>query len=276
MQKDNWKKYLKVTFWPFVLIGGQLLLIVIFSLFFNLRYLYSLKEQNPNLTSVEINNKFNEVLNSKQYVQELNSFLVDYNIVIIIILAIIILPVIIKKYHENYKPLKKQLHSQDYVKIMLFSIFLSFVLNLFFYLVNNIFPYTNRYLDTSTKITTIITTGILVPILEEYIFRGMVYNELQKFNSKKTAIILTTLFFALMHMELSQIIYAFIVGFYLIRLYDKTGSIKVSICAHMLINLSTIILLPIITSVNVLIQLLLVIIFVLGFYHNLYIKDNIE
>lgn len=274
MKKSSLKKYLKIIFWPFVLMGGQLLLIVLFTFFFNIRYISSLKEQYPNLTNIEIKNKFNEILSSNQYVQELNSFLVDYNIVIIIILTIIILPILVKKYHENYQLSKKQLQSQDYVKIMLFSIFLAFVLNLLFYLVNNIFPYTNRYLDTSTRLSTIITTGILVPILEEYIFRGVVYNELKTFNSKKVSIILTTVFFALMHMELSQMLYAFIVGLYLITLYDRVGSIKVSICSHILINLSTIILIPIITSVNILVQLLIVIILVFGFYHNLCIKKS--
>ena len=110
----------------------------------------------------------------------------------------------------------------------------------------------------------IISTGVIGPILEEYIFRGMVFNELKTFNTKKIALILTTVLFALMHTEISQLIYALIVGTYLIYLYTKTNDIKVSIMAHIAINTSTIIFLPFIMSVNVFIQIGLIVILGLG------------
>ena len=67
-----------------------------------------------------------------------------------------------------------------------------------------------------------------------------------------------------MHTEISQLIYALIVGTYLIYLYTKTNDIKVSIMAHIAINTSTIIFLPFIMSVNVFIQIGLIVILGLG------------
>ena len=52
--------------------------------------------------------------------------------------------------------------------------------------------------------------GIMGPILEEYLFRGIVYNELKTFESKKNATILASLIFALVHTNYINMIYAFL------------------------------------------------------------------
>lgn len=262
------KKFCKTLIWPLILSLSQFILIVLFTLFFNMQYLNSLKVQYPTLNNNQINDKFQEILNSNKYVQELNNFLTDKSIFVIILLALIILPIITKKYNSLKKDKITKLTNKEYIKIIITSIFMAVVLNLIMYLFNKLIPFTNRYDSSSTKFYMIISTGIIGPILEEYIFRGMVFNELKTFNTKKIALILTTILFALMHTELSQIIYALIIGSYLIYLYTKTNDIKVSIMAHIAINISTIIFLPFIMSVNVFIQIALIAILGLGIYQH--------
>ena len=58
-----------------------------------------------------------------------------------------------------------------------------------------------------------------------------------------------------MHFELSQIIYTLIVGFYLTYIYFKTNNISVPITAHITINTTTILLIPLILNTNIYIQL---------------------
>lgn len=271
---DYFKNFLKVLIWPFLLGIGQFLLILIFTIFFNIDYINTLKEQYPNLNSTEISTKFQEILGTNKYVQELNEFLVDKSLIIIIVLTIVFLPIFIKKYRRKVVESKKKLKNKDWIKIIVVSLFLAISLNLVLYIMNTFIPFTNRYDNTNTKFFMIITTGVLSPILEEYIFRGLIYNELKKFNSKKTAMILVTVVFALFHLEFSQIIYSALIGLYLIYLYDKTDSIKVSIVAHIIINTSTLLFIPFIVSTNIFIQIGLIIIFSLGIYQNLSIKEK--
>ncbi len=271
---DYLKSFIKVLFWPILLELGQFLLIILFTIFFNMNYIATLKKQFPNLTDFQISNKFNEIMNTNKYIEELNIFLRSRSLIIIIILMIIVLPLIIK----SYKKLKiKENKTYKLTKLIINSCLLALILNITIYLINIILPITNRYDNMSIKINIILTTGFLAPILEEYIFRGLVYNKLKKFNSKKTAIIITTILFALLHFELSQIIYTLLVGFYLIYIYDKTNNIYLSILTHIIINTSTILLMPLIINTNIYIQVGLLIILSLCFYQNLIInffKEN--
>ncbi len=271
---DYLKSFIKVLFWPILLELGQFLLIILFTIFFNMNYIATLKKQFPNLTDFQISNKFNEIMNTNKYIEELNIFLRSRSLIIIIILMIIVLPLIIK----SYKKLKiKENKTYKLTKLIINSCLLALILNITIYLINTILPITNRYDNMSIKINIILTTGFLAPILEEYIFRGLVYNKLKKFNSKKTAIIITTILFALLHFELSQIIYTLLVGFYLIYIYDKTNNIYLSILTHIIINTSTILLMPLIINTNIYIQVGLLIILSLCFYQNLIInffKEN--
>lgn len=271
---DYLKNFVKVLIWPILLGLGQFLLIILFTIFFNNKYMTTLKEQYPTLNNIEINSKFEEIIKTNKYSQELSSFLTSKTLIIMIILSIILLPIFIKKYKNLKSDKIKKIENKDYIKIVVTSIFISVTLNLIFYLINMWIPFTNRYNITSTKFSMIITTGILAPILEEYLFRGIVYNELKTFNSKKLALVLTTIVFALMHRELSQIIYATLIGIYLIYLYIKTNDIKLPIIAHITINTSTLLFLPFIVSANIFIQIVLIFIFSFYIYNNFIIENK--
>ena len=113
---------------------------------------------------------------------------------------------------------------------------------------------------------TIIPTGIIGPILEEYIFRGIIFNKLKTFKTTKAAIIITTIIFSIMHFELSQIMYTLVVGFYLTYIYFKTNNINVPIIAHITINTTTILLLPLILNTNIYIIFGILILILLSFF----------
>jgi len=260
------KKFVKTLVWPILLTLGQFLLIVVFTLFFNLNYINNLKSEYPNFSNNEINIKFNEITNTDNYIQELSEFLNDNNIFIMLIMIVIFLPILIKIYKKLKDKNIEKIDKTDYLKIITFSIFLSLSLNIILYLINTLIPITNRYDNIKILFYTIIPTGIIGPILEEYIFRGIVYNKLKSFNSTKKAIILTTLIFSIMHFELSQIIYTLIIGYYLTYLYAKTNNIKVSIISHIVINTTTILLVPLILNTNIYVQFGLLILLVLSYF----------
>lgn len=100
-------------------------------------------------------------------------------------------------------------------------------------------PVINPLLDVvlnSNIIYSIVVACIMAPIVEEIIFRKVLLNKLVGYG-EKTAIIVSSLAFALFHGNLSQFFYAFALGAIFAHITVKSGTIKNSIILHMIINL---------------------------------------
>lgn len=78
---------------------------------------------------------------------------------------------------------------------------------------------------------------IIGPVIEEMLFRGICYRELKNIVSVRTAIILSSALFGLVHFNLIQSSYAFILGAFLAYIYEKTRSFAVVVSMHMINNL---------------------------------------
>lgn len=81
-----------------------------------------------------------------------------------------------------------------------------------------------------------ISVVILAPIFEELIFRGMILRTLSKYN-KTFAIVITSLLFGLLHLNISQAIPAFFMSLVLCYMSLKSDSLLVTILAHAANNL---------------------------------------
>lgn len=87
--------------------------------------------------------------------------------------------------------------------------------------------------------------GIAVygPFSEELAFRGAIYQSYRQQGSGLKAILLSSLLFGLMHMNLNQAGYAFVMGIALALLVEATGSMIPAFIAHFCVNgLSTVLL----------------------------------
>lgn len=78
---------------------------------------------------------------------------------------------------------------------------------------------------------TFISAVILAPIFEELIFRGMILQVLSKYN-KVFAILVTSLLFGLLHLNMTQAVPAFFMSLILCYMCLKTDSLLVTILAH--------------------------------------------
>ena len=86
------------------------------------------------------------------------------------------------------------------------------------------------------SIPNIITISIIAPLLEEILVRGLVFRGyLQKYTPNK-AIILSAIFFGVIHLNPWQFIAGFISGIFLGYLYYKTKSLTPSILVHFMNN----------------------------------------
>lgn len=96
----------------------------------------------------------------------------------------------------------------------------------------------NTILDVATSSNMVITFVYMVicaPVFEEYIFRKLIIDSTMRYG-QGVAILLSGLMFGLFHGNLNQFVYAFGLGLFLAFLYVRTGSLKISIALHMIIN----------------------------------------
>lgn len=82
--------------------------------------------------------------------------------------------------------------------------------------------------------------GVVVPIIEELIFRGIIYNGLRSKLPPIFAITTTSVFFAVVHIEPWSILPIFIMSIFLCYSLEKTKSLAVPIVIHCVNNLTSI------------------------------------
>lgn len=78
--------------------------------------------------------------------------------------------------------------------------------------------------------------GILGPINEEFIFRGIIYHSYRKEAGVFAGMLLSAFLFGLMHLNLNQMSYAILVGILTVLLIEATGSILNSMIFHICVN----------------------------------------
>lgn len=88
----------------------------------------------------------------------------------------------------------------------------------------------------------ILGMGIMVPVTEELLFRGLVYRKLERYMPAAAAVILGAALFAVYHGNIIQFLFAFPMGVILNLLYRYYGSLKMPILFHMSSNLAAIML----------------------------------
>lgn len=82
----------------------------------------------------------------------------------------------------------------------------------------------------------LICYGLITPLAEELVFRGIVYNELKRGYKLPLAMVVSALLFGLYHMNLVQGGYGFIMGLLMVYLYEYFGSFLWPVLVHMLAN----------------------------------------
>ena len=80
--------------------------------------------------------------------------------------------------------------------------------------------------------------GVLAPVCEEVVFRGAIFGGMKKEGNVFKAIMASGFLFGLLHMNINQASYAFVIGILLGFLVEATGSIFSSVLFHVLVNAS--------------------------------------
>jgi len=78
--------------------------------------------------------------------------------------------------------------------------------------------------------------AVVPAFCEETLFRGVVYGGYRKHGNKFVAVLLSGFLFGIMHMNLNQALYAFVIGVLLALLFEATNSIWPTILFHFVYN----------------------------------------
>ena len=88
----------------------------------------------------------------------------------------------------------------------------------------------------------ILCLGILIPICEELVFRGLMFRRLRQGNSFLAAALYSSVVFGFLHANMVQMLYGFILGLTFCYLYEKYGSVKAPVFAHIASNILSVLL----------------------------------
>ena len=101
-----------------------------------------------------------------------------------------------------------------------------------------------NYVETSEALSAgnawleLFCVGVLMPVAEEVVMRGLVYGRLRDMMRPLPAILWSALFFGLFHGNLVQGIYAACCGWFLCWLMETYHSLKATVLSHMVSNLA--------------------------------------
>ena len=79
--------------------------------------------------------------------------------------------------------------------------------------------------------------GLVTPIAEELLFRGVIYGRLRRMLKVRPAMLLSAVFFGMYHMNSVQGIYGFLMGCVIVYAYEYFGDFKAALAVHMIANL---------------------------------------
>lgn len=84
--------------------------------------------------------------------------------------------------------------------------------------------------------------GVISPLTEETLFRGIIYGRMKRCFARWLAILLSAILFGVYHGNLVQGVYGFLLGCVITLLYEKSGNFLIPVVAHAAANLSVFVL----------------------------------
>ena len=100
----------------------------------------------------------------------------------------------------------------------------------------------NTVVELADEITSLpfwemlLSIGIFGPFIEEFVFRGVILQSFQRTGRIVGSIILSSIMFGMMHLNINQFAYGAVMGVMFALLVEATGSVLASFLAHAMFN----------------------------------------
>lgn len=167
-------------------------------------------------------------------------------ILAVLLAAVCCIPFYLKLYREEkmfeVKPENLRIENTDLVAMIVSCAALALAMNNIIavtplpYLFTG-FEKTNDIIYSESVWIQILSAGIFGCIVEELSMRGVVYLRMRKYWGKRTAMLASSFVFGIYHLNVVQMVYAFVLGMFFVWLYERYQSIWASIIGHMSANL---------------------------------------
>ncbi|MBQ7796720.1 MAG: CPBP family intramembrane metalloprotease [Lachnospiraceae bacterium] len=143
----------------------------------------------------------------------------------------------------EYKELDKKKISTLLLMGLGFGFFFSALLTVFpfpKFLIESYRSSSNTLNVGTDQILALVSTAVLAPITEEIVFRGYMLNRLLEWFKEKESVLISTAIFALCHVSILWIAYAFVMGLLLAKVSVEEDNIAYSIALHIGFNASVV------------------------------------
>lgn len=107
--------------------------------------------------------------------------------------------------------------------------------------ISEAYKHANKELYDGAIWVKLITNCMMIPVLEETLFRGIIAAQIDLWYGRVASIILSSLLFGMFHFNLVQLIYACLIGAFLSYAMSKTHKLWVCIASHGILNLIVVI-----------------------------------
>ena len=153
-------------------------------------------------------------------------------------------------YFASYKPTQEMFVQKpkinkalglNIVYVIVITLFISFALNNIISMtplvkLSSGYAQANESFYGSTLVLELIGSAILSPIMEELVFRGIVFGNLRKLTGLWKSVFLSALLFGLIHFNIVQFVYAFLLGIVLALFMYKSGHMYAAMIGHITAN----------------------------------------
>jgi len=127
-----------------------------------------------------------------------------------------------------------------------FFIFFNFILSSLFSFID-ILRFFSSYeelieaLAAGSFLVQILAVGIVAPVVEEVLYRGIILNRLLQWIPKWVAVLISSALFGLMHFNLFQGLYAFATGIVVAVVYLRYRNLWIPIIGHVVFNMTSVV-----------------------------------
>ena len=180
--------------------------------------------------------------NQTEIIQAVSQLYQENGILITGIVAAVTIPVFWKMRAKDRSEVEKEKRTGMYILLIPLGIASATGLNQFIGLIHlerffKGYAETRQVLFSGNVWLSVVVLGGMVPIAEEILFRGLVFERMKKEKGYRMAAILSALLFGAYHLNVIQFIYAFCFGLILAYVYEKYGSILAPVMVHASANL---------------------------------------
>lgn len=232
--------------WPLILVVFEFCILFLLLGYFEYREIQTQLDTHPKWAMSEASEVVNQFFETKEGSVAIAQFLLDHIWVFVLCNTVLLLPIVYHFYKKHQHRFPRHVSDRSKIHILICSVSLAMCFNLILTGISSFFGIST---ETTSQLRQpifwmVCSSGLIGPIIEELVFRGIVYDRLQAFCAKYRASFFTTLLFALYHGNLVQIVYAFCMGSYFIYCYDHYENITASIIAHTSANIAVLVCFP--------------------------------